>query len=208
MTDQGYNARGVPGGRRRVPEIGFRDDAEADGDWDSEGFLRSGQRDPADLEPATGGVPGAAASDGSGPPRGRRRAGSWSELARPGRPDGAGDAGGQRAGAAYPRRSGVPGVAPPGPLTKECGRILKSWLQGRCYPGPRRRRRGEPGRAGPGLPGTGGVPRPDRPATARPPSALTREARPDLIVLDLMLPGHRRPGGLPAASASSRTPTS
>jgi hypothetical protein len=41
VTDQGYNARGVLVDDVEVPEIGFLDDAEADGDWTAEGFLRS-----------------------------------------------------------------------------------------------------------------------------------------------------------------------
>lgn len=41
VTDQGYNARGVLVDDVEVPEVGFRDDAEADGDWFADGFLRS-----------------------------------------------------------------------------------------------------------------------------------------------------------------------
>jgi immune inhibitor A len=41
VTDQGYNARGVLIDDVEVPEIGFRDSAEVDGDWTAEGFLRS-----------------------------------------------------------------------------------------------------------------------------------------------------------------------
>jgi len=41
VTDQGYNARGALVDDVEVPEIEFRDDAETDGDWTAEGFLRT-----------------------------------------------------------------------------------------------------------------------------------------------------------------------
>jgi hypothetical protein len=41
VTDQGFNARGALLDDIEVPEIGFRDDAEADAGWTAEGFLRS-----------------------------------------------------------------------------------------------------------------------------------------------------------------------
>jgi hypothetical protein len=41
VTDQGYNARGVLLDDVELPEIGFRDDAEADAGWTLDGFLRS-----------------------------------------------------------------------------------------------------------------------------------------------------------------------
>jgi hypothetical protein len=42
VTDQGYNARGVLIDDVAIPEIGFLDDAETDGAWTADGFLRSG----------------------------------------------------------------------------------------------------------------------------------------------------------------------
>jgi len=46
VTDQGYNARGALVDDVEVPEIAFRDDAEADGDWTADGFLRSSNEIP------------------------------------------------------------------------------------------------------------------------------------------------------------------
>jgi immune inhibitor A len=42
VTDQGFNAHGALLDDIEIPEIGFRDDAEADAGWQAEGFLRSG----------------------------------------------------------------------------------------------------------------------------------------------------------------------
>ena len=41
VTDTGYNERGALLDDIAVPEIGFSDDAESDGDWTADGFLRS-----------------------------------------------------------------------------------------------------------------------------------------------------------------------
>jgi hypothetical protein len=46
VTDQGYNAGGVALDDVEVPEIGFRDDVEADAGWTAEGFLRSANEIP------------------------------------------------------------------------------------------------------------------------------------------------------------------
>ncbi|MCC7370267.1 MAG: immune inhibitor A [Chloroflexi bacterium] len=46
VTDQGYNAQGALLDDIEIPELAFRDDAEADAGWTAEGFLRSANQIP------------------------------------------------------------------------------------------------------------------------------------------------------------------
>ena len=46
ITDEGYNRPGMAIDDIRIPEIGFRDDAESDNDWQAEGFVRIGNHMP------------------------------------------------------------------------------------------------------------------------------------------------------------------
>lgn len=46
ITDEGYNRPGFALDNMRIPELGFRDDAEADNGWRAEGFIRIGSRVP------------------------------------------------------------------------------------------------------------------------------------------------------------------